>query len=66
LLFRAEDPDSLVSTVLELLEHPELGAALRANARRFVENERTWRASVGRYDAVYSRLYKREKHGAAA
>jgi glycosyltransferase involved in cell wall biosynthesis len=66
LLFQADNADSLVTAVLDLLEHPELGAALRANARRFVENERTWRASVGRYDAVYSKLHKRENHGAAA
>jgi glycosyltransferase involved in cell wall biosynthesis len=65
-LFRPEDPDSLVSTVLELLEHPELGAAMRANARRFVERERTWKASVDRYAAIYSRLQGQHLYGAAA
>jgi glycosyltransferase involved in cell wall biosynthesis len=66
LLFRADDPDSLVGTVLELLENPELGAAMRANGRRFVETERTWKASVGRYAAVYSKLQKHHLHGAPA
>jgi PEP-CTERM/exosortase A-associated glycosyltransferase len=66
LLFRADDPDSLVGTVLELLENPELGAAMRANGRRFVETERTWKASVGRYAAVYSKLQKHHLYGAPA
>jgi PEP-CTERM/exosortase A-associated glycosyltransferase len=64
LLFRADDADSLVGAVLELLEHPELGASMRANGRRFVETERTWKASVGRYNGVYSNLHKNAKNGA--
>ena len=66
LLFRADDPDSLAGAVLELLEHPELGAAMRANGRRFVEMERTWTASVALYAAVYSKLHKHHLYGVAA
>jgi PEP-CTERM/exosortase A-associated glycosyltransferase len=66
LLFRADDPDSLVAAVLELLEHPELSAAMRASARRFVEAERNWKASVGRYAAIYSKLHKNHCYGVAA
>lgn len=56
LLFRAGDPDSLADTVLGVLQQPELAAAMRVSARCFVETERTWAASVGRYADVYARL----------
>jgi PEP-CTERM/exosortase A-associated glycosyltransferase len=59
LLFRAGDPEALAATVLEILERPDRASALRAAARRFVETERSWAASVGRYAAVYGPLLER-------
>ena len=59
-LFRAGDPHALSSAVLELVRHPERWATVKSNARRFVETERTWRASVARYRAVYAALVKHE------
>jgi PEP-CTERM/exosortase A-associated glycosyltransferase len=52
-LFRAGDAADLTAKTLELLAHPERWPALKANGRRFVEEERTWRNSVGRYQAIY-------------
>ena len=63
LLFRAGEADSLADTVLNLLQHPELSAGMRRNARRFVETERTWSASVGRYADVYAQVLNRPRYG---
>jgi PEP-CTERM/exosortase A-associated glycosyltransferase len=65
LMFRAGDARSLADTVLRLLENPELYVAMRSKARRFVETERTWSASVGRYADVYRPLLASPQHGAA-
>jgi glycosyltransferase involved in cell wall biosynthesis len=59
LLFRAGDPASLADTVVRLLGDPALAASLRSNARRFVETERNWGASVRRYRDVYGPLLSR-------
>jgi PEP-CTERM/exosortase A-associated glycosyltransferase len=64
-LFRAGSSDSLADTVIELLQHPEIGTVIRANARRFVEEERTWEASVARYAPVYSALLEHRVKGTA-
>ena len=53
LLFRAGDPLALAQKTLALLGAPERWAALRAQGRSFVENERSWKASVARYKNVY-------------
>lgn len=55
-LFAAGDPAALAHKVLDLLAAPERWAALRANGRAFVERERTWAASVARYQKVYGSL----------
>ncbi len=55
-LFRAGDATDLATKALDLLAHPERWPALRANGRRFVEQERTWRNSVARYQAIYGAL----------
>ena len=54
ILFRAGSADALAEAVLRLLARPADWAGLRERARRFVEGERNWRASVGRYAAVYA------------
>jgi PEP-CTERM/exosortase A-associated glycosyltransferase len=54
-LFAAGDPESLARKTLDLLDDPSRWPALRAAARRFVETERNWAGSVGRYRQVYRR-----------
>jgi PEP-CTERM/exosortase A-associated glycosyltransferase len=56
MLFRAGDVDALAAKVLELIDSKESWPRLRAQARRYVEEERTWEASAGRYREIYSRL----------
>ena len=55
-LFTANDSASLAAAVRNLLERRADWPALRKVARRFVEEQRTWAASVGRYHAVYEAL----------
>jgi PEP-CTERM/exosortase A-associated glycosyltransferase len=54
LLFRAGDPEALAARAVELLRAPERWPELRAAGRAFVEQERTWAASVQRYESVYA------------
>jgi len=55
-LFRAGDAGALQAVLEDVLDHREAWPTVRAQARRFVEVERTWSASVARYAAVYERL----------
>lgn len=55
-LFEAANVHALAATVIELLERPESWPERRAAGRRFVETERNWRSSVGRYQPVYESL----------
>ncbi|HOW76261.1 MAG TPA: glycosyltransferase, exosortase A system-associated [Candidatus Competibacteraceae bacterium] len=57
-LFRAGDVADLTAKALELFAHSERWPTLKANGRRFVEQERTWRNSVGRYRAIYESLLR--------
>lgn len=54
LLFKAGDVGDLVYVTLSLLRTPLRWPALRAAARAYVESERTWPASVARYETVYA------------
>ena len=65
LMFRAGEPDSLAEAVLHVVKHPELAAAMCAKARHFVETERSWTASVGRYALVYGKLMNHRPYGLA-
>lgn len=56
LLFKAGSAEALSQAVLRLLGQPELWPRLRAQGRRFVEQERNWAASVANYPAVYQAL----------
>lgn len=56
LLFKAGSAEALAQAVLRLLGQPELWPRLRAQGRRFVEQERNWAASVANYPAVYQAL----------
>lgn len=53
-LFEAGNPDALARGVLALLSDSFRWPELRKAARRFVETERNWRASVSRYKDVYA------------
>ncbi|WP_041718140.1 TIGR04063 family PEP-CTERM/XrtA system glycosyltransferase [Alkalilimnicola ehrlichii MLHE-1] len=55
-LFPAGDPKALADTVLHTLARAADWPQVRANGRRFVEEERNWPASVARYQAIYRRL----------
>lgn len=55
-LFRAGDVDALVAKVLDLLSNRQRWPQMRTAARRFVETERNWSSSVGRYRQPYYRL----------
>ena len=54
-LFRAGDVDALAKSIDDVLTRRDLWPAVRAEARRFVEVERTWATSVSRYREVYRR-----------
>ncbi len=54
LLFKAGDVDDLVHVTLALLQTPQRWHSLRSAARAYVESERTWPASVARYETVYA------------
>jgi glycosyltransferase involved in cell wall biosynthesis len=55
-LFKAGDPDALADKVVEFISRRELWPDLRASARNFVETQRSWPASVARYEKIYSSL----------
>ena len=55
-LFAAGDAAALAQRVLALLDAPHQWPQLRAQGRRFVEEQRSWAASVGRYRKVYGKL----------
>ncbi len=57
-LFQAGSKEDLAAKLLSILEKKESGDRVRKQARRFVEEERTWARSVARYAAVYERLLK--------
>ena len=54
-LFKAGDPAALVQGIEALLAQRDQWPRIRQQARRFVEVERTWTRSVGRYAEVYRR-----------
>lgn len=55
ILFRAGDADALASAAVALLRDTGRWPALREAGRTFVERERTWAASVRRYEGVYAK-----------
>lgn len=55
-LFPAGDASALARTLSRVLSSKESWPEVRAKARRFVEAERTWARSVGRYVEVYENL----------
>jgi PEP-CTERM/exosortase A-associated glycosyltransferase len=60
-LFKAGDPQSLTDKVLSLLHSTGQWPALKQAGRRFVETERSWKTSVGHYQAIYDDLMRFHK-----
>lgn len=58
-LFKAGDASALEKALEEVLSQREQWPRIRSQARRFVEVERTWTASVARYRGVYERALAR-------
>lgn len=58
-LFRAGDPAALAAAIEDVLVRRSLWPQVRMQARRFVEVERTWAASVACYRDVYRRALAR-------
>jgi glycosyltransferase involved in cell wall biosynthesis len=58
ILFAPDEPAALAAAVRTTLDRQREWPELRIAARRFVESERTWRASVARYRPVYDRLVR--------
>ena len=54
-LFKAGDSAALAASIDKLLHQRELWPRIRAQARRYVETERTWAGSVAKYRDVYAR-----------
>jgi glycogen synthase len=65
-LFRAGDAAALERALEDVLARRELWPQIRAQARRFVEVERTWATSVARYAEVYRRAMAQVGHVQAA
>jgi len=65
-LFPAGDAAALESALEAMLARREQWPQIRAQARRFVESERTWSNSVARYADVYRRALNRSGKLAAA
>ncbi len=55
-LFAAGDANALAACVIQLEAARDQWPGLRSAGRRFVEEERSWRASVARYRDIYERL----------
>ena len=55
-LFKADDIDDLVASLLRLLDQEERWPQIRQAGRDYVENERNWVNSVANLKSVYRRL----------
>jgi glycosyltransferase involved in cell wall biosynthesis len=65
-LFPANDADALARAIATALSCRHDWPRIAANARRFVETERNWTASVARYEPVYERLLRGSHRASAA
>lgn len=55
-LFDAGSSEALAAAVEQMLQRREGWQAMRAEGRRYVEQERNWKVSVDRYQSVYEAL----------
>jgi glycogen(starch) synthase len=59
-LFKAGDASALEQAIEDVLQRRDEWPRMLAQARHFVESERTWAASVARYESVYQRALRRD------
>jgi hypothetical protein len=64
-LFRAGDVEALATAIDDILVRAKQWPQIAAQARRFVEAERSWTASVARYRQVYEAVMARAAPGQA-
>lgn len=62
-LFRPNDAAALAAAVKAVLNDRDRWDTIKSAGRRFVEQERNWRASVARYENVYATVRGRAGHG---
>jgi len=55
-LFKAGDATALSERVRQVFSARAQWRAVRSNARRFIEHERSWKSSVARYAPLYERV----------
>lgn len=55
-LFEADNREALASRLAEVIENREDWPRLAAAGRRYVEEERNWKAVTARYEPIYQRL----------
>ena len=60
-LFSAGAYEALARCLIKLLKAPETWNEVTANGRAYVASERTWKASVERYRAVYAAVLERAR-----
>ncbi|MGH6896600.1 MAG: TIGR04063 family PEP-CTERM/XrtA system glycosyltransferase [Geminicoccaceae bacterium] len=65
-LFEAEDVSDLLRRLLDLIDTPVRGVQTGAAGRRFVEEERTWKAVAAAYARVYERALAKARRMATA
>ena len=65
-LFKAGSAAALAQALNDLLSNRAGWQAVRERARKFVENERTWTASVANYQEVYRRALASRARGLPA
>ena len=58
-LFKAGDASALEQAIEDVLQRRDEWPRIMAQARHFVESERTWADSVARYESVYQRAMRR-------
>lgn len=63
-LFSAGSDEALAHCLIGQLQAPETWRDVIANGRAYVASERTWKASVERYRAVYAAVLKHAQPGA--
>lgn len=66
LLFTADDADALAAAIVGAVADQASWAAMGETARDYVVRERTWAASVNRYEPVYERLVAPRRKAKAA
>ena len=57
-LFKSDSTEALAECVLHIFRNRDRWDSIRRAGRTFVENERSWQASVARYDEVYRAVLK--------